>query len=59
MTEQERALVMMLAEAWNEFTALPIEHDDDNAEFRHGIHALQRMILARSARREINGYRHL
>lgn len=59
MTEDERALVMALAKAWDAFRLLPNEHDDDTAEFRQGIHAVQRMILARSARREINGYRHL
>jgi len=59
MTEQERALVMALAKIWDGFFALPNEHDDDTEEFRRGIHAVQRMILARSGRREINGYRHL
>jgi hypothetical protein len=59
MTDEERALVMSLAKAWDDFLALPVEHDDDQREFRHGIHMLQRMVLARPARREINGYRHL
>jgi len=59
VTEQERALVMALAKVWDGFLELPNEHDDDTAEFRQGVHALQRMILARPARREINGYRHL
>jgi len=59
VTEQEHALVMALAKVWDEFLALPEEHDDDTREFRQGVHLLQRMILARPARREINGYRHL
>jgi len=50
---------MALAKVWDEFLALPEEHDDDTREFRQGVHLLQRMILARPARREINGYRHL
>ena len=59
MTEAERALVMALAKVWDGFLELPEEHDDDTREFRQGVHALQRMILARPARCEINGYRHL
>lgn len=59
MTDEERALVLALAKVWDNFLALPAEHDDDTQEFRQGIHFLQRMILARPARREINGYRHL
>ena len=59
MTDPEHELVMALAKVWDGFLTLPVEHDDDLSEFRQGIHAVQRMILARSARREINGYRHL
>ena len=59
MSEAERAIVMALAKVWDDFLGLPNEHDDDTQEFRQGIHALQRMILARPARREINGFRHL
>jgi hypothetical protein len=59
MTDEERALVLALAKVWDSFLSLPVEHDDDTQEFRQGIHAVQRMILARSGRREINGYRHL
>lgn len=59
MTDAERALVMALAKVWDDFLRLPEEHVDDNQEFRQGIHAVQRMILSRAARREINGYRHL
>lgn len=59
MTEEECALVMALAKVWDGFLLLPNEHDDDTAEFRQGIHAVQRIILARAGRREINGHRHL
>jgi hypothetical protein len=59
MTADERALVMALAKVWDGFLSLPVEHDDDTQEFRQGIHAVQRIILARAGRREINGYRHL
>lgn len=30
---------------------LPIQHHDDNTEFRFGIHNLQRQIMARPIRR--------
>jgi len=59
MSDAERELVMQLAKVWDGFLKLPVEHDDDATEFRQGIHALQRMVLSRPARREINGYRHL
>lgn len=52
--ETEIAIVNKLAEAWNMFKALPVEHNDDLAEFRAGIHRLQEKVLAREARRLIN-----
>lgn len=55
MTEAERATVTALGLVWDMFLSLPNEHADDTTEFRHGIHALQRMVLARPARREMNG----
>jgi len=55
MTPQERAAFDALVIAWNAFAALPTEHGDDTTEFRTGIHVLQRQILARPARRGING----
>lgn len=54
MTEDERAAFAALVAAWDAFMSLPIEHDDDANEFRSGIHVLQRQILSRPARREIN-----
>lgn len=55
MTQEEREVFDRLVDAWNAFTRLPVEHDDDNDEFRHGIHALQRQIMARPTRRKMNG----
>jgi hypothetical protein len=55
MTAAEMALVEQLGHCWNAFLSLPVEHADDTTEFRHGIHALQHMILARPGRREMNG----
>lgn len=56
MTPAEKRVFDALVKAWNEFVMLPIEHQDDVTEFRHGIHHLQDKILARPARREINGW---
>jgi len=54
MTNEEREVVLKLAAAWNAFVSLPIEHDDDINEFRHGVHAPQEKVLARPARRATN-----
>lgn len=54
LTPQEAAVVAALIVAWNAFVMLPVEHGDDLAEFRHGIHALQHQIFARPALRKFN-----
>ena len=54
MTDDEKRIAILLGEVWNLFLTLPVEHADDTAEFRHGIHALQQMVMARSGRRELN-----
>lgn len=54
MTNLEKAALDRLIEAWSAFLLLPTEHADDVSEFRHGIHALQQMIMARPMRRQIN-----
>lgn len=55
MTDDERAVVLALAEAWKAFLRLPDEHRDDVDEFRRAIHAAQEKVLARPGRREMNG----
>ena len=54
MTDDERAVVLALSEAWNLFLRLPKEHGDDTNEFRLAIHQAQDKILARPGRREFN-----
>ena len=54
MTEDEKAVVLHLAAAWNAFLRLPIEHPDDQTEFRQVIHTAQNQILGRCGRREMN-----
>jgi len=51
MTEQERETLTALGGAWNSFTQLEHSNADDFGEFRHGIHVLQYIIMARIARR--------
>ena len=51
MTDDETEALNLLADAWNVFVNLPVEHNDDTTEFRHGIHALQHLLMARPTRR--------
>ncbi|WP_313630210.1 hypothetical protein [Pseudomonas sp.] len=55
MSDDERKVLDALVAAWNLFTALPIEHADDSSDFRHHLHILQRQIMSRPSRRELNG----
>lgn len=54
LTDEERAVALKLAEAWDLFCALPTEHADDQDEFRRAIHAAQAKVLMRPGRRQIN-----
>lgn len=51
LTPAEHAVLGRLAQAWNGFIDLPVEHPDDRDEFRREIHRLQDMIMARPTRR--------
>lgn len=51
----ERAVLDALVSAWNLYLDLSKAHPDQDAEFRHGIHALQHQIMARPTRRMLNG----
>lgn len=46
-TEQENKVSDKLIEAWNEFVKLPELHKDDTLDFRHHLHALQRIVFSR------------
>ena len=54
VTDQEAVVVGLLAEAWNEFLKLPVEHPMEQREFCTAIHSCQDKILARGGRRIIN-----
>lgn len=57
LTEAEREIVDMLANAYNAFCDLPVEHPMDQDEFCRAIHVLQDKVLARPGRREMNAGR--
>lgn len=50
----ERAVLDALVNAWNLYLELSKAHPDQDAEFRHGIHALQHQIMARPVARMLN-----
>ena len=52
MEEQEIKVLNNLADAWNEFLKLKIQHPDDEPEFKYHIHAIQNIVMARKAARE-------
>jgi hypothetical protein len=54
VTDAERRVVMLLAEAWNAFLELPVEHPSNTDEFCRAIHAAQDKVLARVGRRDLN-----
>ncbi len=56
MNECEKKVLDHLVDAWNEFVKLPVMHPDDNDEFRHSFHNLQRIIGIRALRRESNDW---
>lgn len=47
LTAEEVAVLEHLVAAWNAFLLLPPRHPDDVTEFRHGLHALQALVMAR------------
>lgn len=54
LTEQEKAVLTMTAELWNELVKLPAPHGFDGAEHMRDIHDIQNRIMARVARRELD-----
>ncbi len=50
LTNEEAQVIATLSDAWNKFLDLPLVGQDDTAEFRHGIHALQEKVMSRPIR---------
>lgn len=55
LTVDEAAVVDLLAQTWNAYLRLPVEHMAEAPEFCRAIHACQDMVLARCGRRALNG----
>lgn len=51
LTEPEKECLKHLADAWNCFIQLEGKHPSDNPEFCDAIHAAQKMLALRVARR--------
>src|ERR1039458_2403469 len=54
MTKEELSVISQLVIAWNNFLLLPVEHPDEQEEFRRAIHAAQNIVAARSGYRSIS-----
>lgn len=50
-TDAEKRVVDHLAEAWNEFLRLPLQHPSEREEFIRGIHVCQHIVACRVAQR--------
>jgi hypothetical protein len=50
-TDGEKLVVRLLAEAWNAYLALPVEHPNEREEFMQGVHRCQDIVAVRVARR--------
>jgi len=56
MKPEEKEVLNKLAEAFNMFSNLPIQHPMDIQEFCSKIHDLQRIVMAREAIRNDPSY---
>lgn len=54
LTSDEANVVRLLADVWNTFMDLPVEHAMDRDEFCRAVHVLQEKVLARPGRRAFN-----
>jgi hypothetical protein len=51
LSEAEKEVLRLLAEAWNVFISLEGKVDFDNTEFAYAIHKAQSLVAMRVARR--------
>ena len=49
MEPEERKVLNGLADCWNDYCKLPVQHPDDARDFCNAIHTCQRIIMAREA----------
>ena len=57
VVDQERNILDLTGDLWNEYVKLPVYHPDDAQEFSVLIHTIQRHILARSGERSLPGHK--
>jgi len=55
LTLHEASILSDLAEAWNRYTLLPDHGPDDVNDFKKAVHDAQRIVLARTGRRQLQG----
>lgn len=53
MTEQEKKVLNMTADLWNEFLKLESMHPTDQQDYCFHVHALQNIILSREGLRSL------
>ena len=53
LTMHEAHVLFDLAEAWNKYRLLPDHPPDDIDDFRKAVHDAQRIVLARTGRRQL------
>lgn len=53
LTADELETLDLLSKAWGKFLELPEQHPVHRQEFMFSIHQLQRLIMSRSAAREL------
>jgi hypothetical protein len=51
MTDKEIRILILLADAWNEFLDLPMQHNCDSTEMMAAIHRAQHLVMIRETRR--------
>jgi hypothetical protein len=50
-TDAEKHVLNLLADAWNAYLALPVQHPTEQTEFMYGVHRCQDIVAVRVARR--------
>jgi hypothetical protein len=53
ITPKEREVIDLLAEAWNAYLELPVEHPTHRQEFMFAIHQAQQLVLSRPTSRDL------
>lgn len=56
LTLNERTVLDILAQAWNQFVELPVIHPQDQVEFMQAIHRAQNIVMSRVVMRQELGW---